>query len=183
MIPRPRAFLRLPGAARRLPAAREGSTAVEFALIALPFIALMVAIFEVAMVFLAQHELETAVEKTSRSLLTGQTQTANPTQAQFVSSICGYLPAFFTCSKIMVDLQPAASFAAANTSAPTLTYDASGNVSNTWQFNMGASGNIMVLRVMYQFPVLPDIMGLKLAKLGNGSRLLMASAVFQTESY
>lgn len=183
MIDRPRGLLRLMGAARRLPVAREGSTAVEFALIALPFFVLLVAILQVAIVFLAQHELETAVEKASRGLLTGNTQSKNVTQADFVTSVCGNLPAFFTCSKLMVDLRTASSFSAANTATPTLTYDASGNVSNAWQFNLGASGSIMVLRVMYQFPVLPGAMNFSLANLSNGSRLLMANAVFQTEPY
>lgn len=183
MIPRPREVLRLAGAARRLPLAREGSTAVEFALIALPFIALLIAIFQVGIVFLAQHELETAVEKSARELLTGQTQAASLTQAQFTNSVCAKLPALFTCSKIMVDLQTATAFSAANTSTPTLTYDANGNVNNVWQFNMGGSNSIMVLRVMYQFPVLPGVMNFRLANLSNGYRLLMASAVFQTEPY
>lgn len=183
MTPRPREFLRLAGAARRLPLAREGSTAVEFALIALPFIVLILAIIQVGIVFLAQHELETAVEKASRDLLTGQTQAASPNQAQFVNSVCANLPALFTCSRIMVDLRTATAFSAADTSAPTLTYDANGNVNNAWQFNLGGSGSIMVLRVMYQFPVLPAMMGFNLVNLSNGSRLLMASAVFQTEPY
>jgi Flp pilus assembly protein TadG len=183
MIFRSREFLRLAGAARRLPLAREGSTAVEFALIALPFFALLVAILQVGIVFLAQHELETAVEKASRDLLTGQTQAANATQAQFAASVCANLPALFTCSRIMVDLRTASAFSAANTSTPTLTYDSSGNVTNPWQFDMGVSGSIMVLRVMYQFPVLPGIMNFNLVNLSNGYRLLMASAVFQTEAY
>jgi Flp pilus assembly protein TadG len=175
---------RIAADARRLGAAREGSTAVEFSLIALPFFVILVAIFQIGIVFLAQHELETAVEKTSRGLLTGKTQnTAGLTQTQFVQSVCANLPAFFTCSKLMVDVQPAGAFAAANVSAPTLTYDASGNVTNAWQFNLGASGNILVLRVMYQFPVLPGMMNFNLANLANGKRLLMANAVFQTEAF
>jgi Flp pilus assembly protein TadG len=175
--------MRLRTAARRLMVAREGSTAVEFALIAMPFFVILIAILQVAIVFLAQHELETAVEKTARGLLTGQTQTANLTRTQFVNSVCANLPAFFTCSNLMVDLQTASAFSSAVTSAPTLTYDSAGNVTNVWQFNLGASNAIMVLRVMYQFPVLPSLMNFNLANLANGSRLLMATSVFQTEAY
>jgi Flp pilus assembly protein TadG len=168
---------------RRLIDSREGSTAVEFALIVMPFIVVLVAIFQVAIIFLAQHELETAVEKTSRGLLTGQTQQAGLTQAQFVNSICQNLPAFFTCSKLMVDLETATAFSAASTSAPALTYDQNGNVTNVWQFVPGAAGSIMVLKVMYQFPVLPGLMNFNLANLANGSRLLMSTAVFEAEPY
>ncbi|MCW2314866.1 Flp pilus assembly protein TadG [Rhodoblastus acidophilus] len=179
---RMRGTRRLWAEGRRLMVASEGSTAVEFALIALPFFVVLLAIFQVAILFLAQHELETAVEKTARGLLTGQTQQANMTQQQFTNSVCVNLPALFTCSNLMVDLQTAGAFSSADTSAPTLTYEG-GKVANAWKFDTGASGSIMVLRVMYQFPVLPGLMALNLSNLANGSRLLMASAVFQAESY
>ena len=42
------------------------------------------------------------------------------------------------------DLQPASSFNNANVSTPTLTYDANGNVTNTWTVNAGAPNDIMV---------------------------------------
>ncbi len=168
---------------RRLLVERDGSTAVEFSLIALPFLILLIAILQVGVVFLAQHELETAVEKTARGLLTGSTQQAALTQTQFVNSVCSNLPALFNCSGVMVDLQTAANFSSANTATPTLTYDANGNVTNNWQYSAGGSGSLMVLRVIYQFPVLPALSNFNLANLPNGNRLLMATAVFVAEPY
>jgi hypothetical protein len=83
----------------------------------------------------------------------------------------------------MVDLQTAGSFAAADTSKPTLTYDAHGNVTNGWRFETGGAGTIMVLRVFYQFPVSNGPLRFNLANLPGGKRLLTAVSVFQVEPY
>src|ERR1700730_5541437 len=45
--------------------------AVEFALVAAPFLALLIAILEVGLVFVAQQVLQTATTQASRLILTG----------------------------------------------------------------------------------------------------------------
>ncbi len=92
--------------------------AIEFAFVALPFFAILVAIFQIGLVYLAQNELETAVERAGRELLTGQAQQGGVTQSQFLSTVCSYLPVFFTCSGVMVDAEVATAFSSAVTSAP-----------------------------------------------------------------
>lgn len=159
----------------------DGSVAVEFALIALPFLAMIIAIFQVGVVFLAQQELETAVEQASRLVLTGQAQNQKLDQSAFTTKVCGFLPALFKCANVMVDMRTATSFATADASAPTLTYDAKGNVTNSWQYQTGSRGDIVVLRVMYQYPVLLGPLHFNLANLSNGARLLIATAVFKNE--
>jgi Flp pilus assembly protein TadG len=163
----------------------DGAVAVEFALVAAPFFALIVAILDLALLFTGQAALETATEKAARLVLTGQAQGtttgATPlTQAQFQSQLCTYLPTF-TCSGVMVDLQTVTSYSSANTSAPTLTYDSHGQVTNTWQYAAGGPGTIQVLRVMYQWPVFPGPLNLNFANLSNGYYLMMATAVFRNE--
>jgi Flp pilus assembly protein TadG len=160
--------------------AEDGAAAIEFALVAAPFFAMLIAIVDLALLFFAQAELETAVEKVSRQVLTGQALSQGLTATQFQQALCPYLPTF-TCNNVMVDLQTAPSFSNANTSAPTLTYDANGNVTNAWQYQVGGAGVIQVMRVMYQWPVFPGPLNLNFANLSNGSYLLMATAVFRNE--
>jgi Flp pilus assembly protein TadG len=162
---------------------RRGVAAIEFGLVAAPLFALLIGILQIGVVFLAQQQLETAVEKSARTVLTGSVQKAGVTQAQFAAALCANLTVLFSCPQVMVDLRSAAAFSAANTSSPTFTYDADGNVSNTWSFETGSAGTVMVLRVMYQFPVVGGPLNVGLANLGNGKRLLMATAVFQVEPY
>src|SRR5574337_402465 len=107
----------------------EGGVAtMEFAFIALPFFSIFIAIFQIGIIFLAANELETAVEKAARQLLTGAAQQASMTQSQFITSVCANLPVLFTCSGIMVDLQTVSAFSSAVTTPPVLTYNSQGQV-------------------------------------------------------
>ena len=62
-------------AARRLIRRQDGAAAVEFGIVVAPFLALLFAIIETAVVFFAGQALETAVADSSRLILTGQAQT------------------------------------------------------------------------------------------------------------
>src|SRR5512135_1149356 len=95
----------------------RGAAAVEFALVAAPFLALLVALLQTALVFFAGRVLDETTEEASRYILTGQAQTANMTQSGFAKWVCGKTFALFNCSNFMVNVQNYASFAAANTSA------------------------------------------------------------------
>src|SRR5437016_8109004 len=85
---RPR-WLRAPAAIRRLGRREDGAAAVEFALVAVPFLALLFAIIETALVFFAGQYLETLVADSSRLIMTGQVQSQGTTQSQFLNQLCG----------------------------------------------------------------------------------------------
>ncbi|HLH98308.1 MAG TPA: TadE/TadG family type IV pilus assembly protein [Xanthobacteraceae bacterium] len=167
------------GFARR----EEGAAALEFAIIAAPFLALILASMQTALAFFAGQVLESAVADSSREILTGQVQNAGMTQSQFASAVCAKVQALFSCGGLMIDVQTAASFSAANTSMPTLTFNANGQVNNNWSYNPGNPGDIVVMRVMYQWPVFTGPLGLGLANEANGKLLLMATSVFKNEPY
>jgi Flp pilus assembly protein TadG len=158
----------------------KGATAVEFALVATPFIGLLVGIIQTFLVFFAQQLLETAVNQSSRQILTGQAQAQSMTQGQFANVVCSNLPILFNCNNLMIDVEVASSWTTANAGVPALTYDSNGNVTNTWQFSPGNPGDIVVVRVMYLWPVFTAPL---LANLSNGNRLIMASSAFQNEAY
>src|ERR1700686_4780080 len=99
------------GVVARFMRRQGGSAAVEFALVSAPFIALTLAILQVGLIYFAQEALESAVEETSRLVLTGQAQSNGWTQSQFASALCQNSPGLFTCAGFMIDLQPATSFA------------------------------------------------------------------------
>jgi Flp pilus assembly protein TadG len=160
---------------------RDGGVATEFALVAAPFIALMLAILQVGLIYFAQEALETDVEASARRVLTGQALSQGLTQSQFANVVCTNSPGLFTCGNFMIDLQPASSFSSANVSAPTLTFNPDGTPANTWQYNLGVPGQIMVMRVMYMWPVFLGPLGLNFVNVSNGTHLLMSTAVFRNE--
>jgi Flp pilus assembly protein TadG len=61
---------------RRFARAEDAAAAVEFALVAAPFLALIFAILETALVFFADQTLETAASNSARLIMTGQAQMA-----------------------------------------------------------------------------------------------------------
>jgi Flp pilus assembly protein TadG len=167
------------GFARR----EDGAAALEFALVAAPFIALILASVQTALAFFAGQVLESAATDASRLILTGTAQKANMDQAAFNTAVCGKVQTLFSCGKLMVDVQTASSFGTANTAMPSLTFDGSGNVTNAWQYNPGNPGDIVVMRVMYPWPVFLGPLGLSLSNESNGTLLLMATAAFRNEPY
>jgi Flp pilus assembly protein TadG len=160
----------------------DAAAAVEFALVAAPLIALIAAVFQVGLIIYATQSLQTATAAATRLILTGQAQTQNMTASQFGQAVCDNAT-FFTCSGLMVDVRTYSSFAGSDTSAPALSYDAGGNVTNQWQYNPGGPGDVVVARVMYQWPVFMGPLGMNLANLNNGHRLLMATSAFKNEPY
>jgi Flp pilus assembly protein TadG len=159
----------------------NGATAVEFALVAVPFLALIVALIQTFLVFFAQELLESVVQRSSRLILTGQVQSQQMKQDDFKQAVCDQIVILFNCNGLMVDVQVATTWSTANTSTPTLTFKADGTVGNSWQFNAGGVGDIVVVKVMYQWPVFLGPLGFNLSNLSNGNRLIMASAAFQNE--
>jgi Flp pilus assembly protein TadG len=159
----------------------SGATAVEFGLVAAPFLALIIALIQTFLVFFAQASLESVVQQSSRLILTGQVQSQKMQKDDFKQAVCKQAVILFSCGGLMVDVQVANTWSSANTSAPTLTFDTRGQVTNGWQFNAGAAGDIVVVRVMYQWPVFLGPLGFNLSNLSTGNRLIMASAAFQNE--
>jgi Flp pilus assembly protein TadG len=175
------------GAPRRRPCeavrCESGATVVEFALVAAPFIAMLMALFQTALVFFAGRVLDETTEEASRYIMTGQAQTAGMSQSQFATWVCGQTFALFNCGNFMINVQNYSSFSTANTATPTLTFGSNGNVTNTWSYSTGNPGDIVVVQVMYQWPVVLGPLSFTLANLSNGNRLLISTAVFKNEPY
>ena len=170
---------------------RRGVAAVEFGLLAMPFLALLCAIFEIGFVDFENELLSAAVTKAARAMLTGQTQGASiTTAAQFVSTyLCPasgprLLPPNFNCANLIVDVRTATSFVSGDMANDF--YKSSAN-----EFCPGAPGQIVVMRVAYPlraiFPldlfnpttgVVSDVPGQS-----GFFHVLLGEALFQEENY
>jgi len=165
---------------RRFRRNRRGSAAVEFALVAPVFFALLFAIIETALVFFAGQVLETINQNSARMILTGQAQTASYTQSQFATYVCGQVPALFTCSNIYIDVQSYNSFQNVTINSQI---DGGGNFVNNMQYNPGGPCSIVVVRLFYQWPLFVTGLGYNISNLAGNKRLLSATAAFRNEPY
>jgi Flp pilus assembly protein TadG len=165
---------------RRFRRSRRGSAAVEFALVAPVFFALLFAIIETAIVFFAGQVLETITQNSARMVMTGQAQTAGYTQAQFQTYVCGQIPALFTCGNVYVDVESYSQFSNVTINNQI---DSSGNFINNMQYSPGGPGDIVVVRLFYQWPLFVTGLGYNIANLSGSKRLLTATAAFRNEPY
>lgn len=165
---------------RRFITCARAATAVEFALVAAPFCALLLAILQTALVFLAQQVLQTATTESARLVMTGQAQTQNLTPAQFQQDVCGFASALFTCSGIYVNVQTFTSFSGMTQMSPLQNglFQA-----GSMNFGTGGPGDIVLMQVFYQWPIVLGPLGFNLSNMSGNNRLLIGTAVFRNEPY
>jgi len=170
--------------ARRFDDSETGSTVVEFGLVAVPFFACFFAIIEVGLVFFAGQVLETSVGDASRLILTGQAQNQNFQLADFKNAICTTsVQTLFSCTNISVDVRPASSFSGADFSLPT---DANHMLdTSSFGYNNTQPCDIVVVRVIYEWPTFVRGLGLDLASAASATHkhILMSTAAFRNEPY
>lgn len=161
----------------------NGTAAVEFALVMVPFFACMFAIIEIGLVFFAGQVLETSVADASRLILTGQAQSANFDSAAFKNAICTpAVQALFKCDDIKLDVRTVGSFSLDDLSAPV--DPATKNLDTTnFTYAPGNQCEIVVVRVVYEWPTFVRQFGLDMATLADGKHLLMSTAAFRNEPY
>jgi Flp pilus assembly protein TadG len=154
---------------------RRGSAAVEFAIIAPLFFALIFAIIETAMVFFAGQVLETAVQDSGRSFYTSQ----NLTETQLRTAFCNGITAVMDCNqtKYCLDIRTFAKGAAVV--LPTVV-DSSGTYSCQVQLPDAAAVDVtVVVRGYYQWPLFVTGLGYNIANIQAGtttSKRLLAAA-------
>ena len=168
-------------ALRRFRRNRRGSAAVEFALVAPVFFALLFAIIETAIVFFAGQVLETVTQDSARFIMTGQAQTGGYSQANFKTYVCGNITVLFDCANgISIDVQSYSAFSGVSISDPI---NGSKNFVPPNNYNPGGPGDIVVVRLFYQWPLIVTGLGYNISNLTGSQRLLTATAAFRNEPY
>jgi Flp pilus assembly protein TadG len=173
---------RLGGRARAFGRAEDGATAVEFGLVALPFFALLLAIIESALLFLAGQNLESAVDNNARLIRTGQAQESKLNGTTFIAKVCAEAIVLPDCTNnLHVDVRTYTSFGTMTTGKPI---DSNGNADySTFMFDAGHGGSLVLVRVYYEWPTFSRLLGLNFSNLSNGKHLLAAVAAFKNEPF
>jgi len=138
----------------------SGATAVEFGMLAAPFIAMILAILQTSTSLLLSQGLDTAVQEAGRLVMTGQVHESGgvASAAAFRNNyICNppapnkrTLPNFIDCSKLVVDIRKANQF-----SSGVPAFDTANPASC-----IGGAGDIIIVRVMYYAPVFAPFVAL-----------------------
>jgi Flp pilus assembly protein TadG len=175
MMPRTMLFL------SRFKRAKSGSTAVEFAMIAMPFFLLLYALFDVALIFFASTTLENGLVAAARQIRTGQAQAANMTAAQFRTLVCNEISMLLACdARLGLDVRKYAGFG--STQFPA-ALDGNGNMTGNLTFDPGSAGDVVVVRAFYTWPMMTPTVGAQFVNMAGGHRLLEATFAFRNEPF
>ena len=149
-----------------------------------PLVGLILASLQLSMIFYAGQLLQTAaVSGASRELMTGaaaapEKPTCNTRRTSARNRPCRSSStaqtSWSTCSR-------RSSYSSLNTTPITLTYNGSGAVTNNFAYSTGNPGDILIVRIMYSWPVIASPLMPGLANQPNGNHLLVATSVFKTE--
>src|SRR4029079_16643410 len=130
---------------------QDGAAAVEFGLVAVPFLGLTFAILETALVFFAGQTLETAVTDSARMIMTGQAQDKSWTKDDFKTEVCGRIHGLFDCvGGVYVDVKTYADFSSSNNDLPLTDVKSDESKLN---YSPGTPGQIEVVTLYYQWPI------------------------------
>lgn len=166
---------------RRFLRAEDGVTAVEFALVAFPFFALLFAIVQTSLVMFAGQALQGMTTDASRKVMTGQIQAANGLQA-FKDALCGPNAFMFNCNKLRVQVQSYTNFGAADPSSAGFVNNDCFNLEDEDEppaacWNPGGARDVVIVRVAYDWPFALNLETL------SSSHTLVAIAAFRSEPF
>jgi Flp pilus assembly protein TadG len=159
---------------------QSGAAAVDFAIVLLPFLAVLMAIIESAVVLLAGQVLQTAATNSARMILTGQAQNGNWGLTQFQNNVCASLTVMFNCgSNLHIDVRSFSSFS--SVSLPSA--DNCNGTANNYTYQPGNPGDVVVVRLIYRWPIFASALGIGLVNCAGNTNTLVASAAFRNEPY
>lgn len=157
---------------------RDGSAAVEFAMVGGFFFLALFAIFELAVVFTVDSVLQDATDQTGRLVRTGQADSQGFDARRFKSELCARMNVFARdCeSRSTVSVQVVTSF-----NAPPPPPPAANQLTDA--YNGGQPGNLMQVTVWYAQPVLLTRFFDQGVSQDGPTAILTASTAFRNEPW
>lgn len=162
----------------------RGASLIEFAIIVIPFFALLFGTLEVGFIVWGTQELENATEEAARQIRTGQIHASgNNTEEGFRTLVCSRVSLLGQCeTKLRLDVRSFGNFGDIAPNAPG-ALDADGNLTDDFTYDPGGPGSIMLVSTFYQWPLLNIITSISLSNMADGDRLLRATAAFRNENW
>jgi len=164
----------------------EGATAIEFALVALPFFALVFAIIELAVIFFISSALNHAVSETGRLLRVGQFQNCGGAPV-FKAHVCDNMNNLGQCrNNLSIDVVSEPQFSQITLPDPQepVTDPAGDTTTPDGTYDSPAASTPVVIRATfhYRLALPPQLTRLETTP-GTGTRILKATTAFRTEPF
>lgn len=154
---------RLVRAGRRFRDDIRGVTAIEFGMVAAPFLVLVTGLVTIGIQFLIVHSLEHGVEAASRKLRTGEAQKAGLTVNDFRDLFCDAAGFMITCdSRLVIHIKSSETFAGLSPVTSCVTEDgnltlAAGNGSDDIRAPAGDAEAAVMVSACYRWDMGLDL--------------------------
>jgi Flp pilus assembly protein TadG len=184
---------------RRFRASDDGTAAIEFGILALPFFLLIFATIEAFIAFAGEQLLENAVDTMGRKIRTGQItyNQGKPTDmnaTQFRTAFCSEIAVMMKCdnkdgSLLNLDVRKFDTFAKVPKGIPRVGGVSNGDLDTTgFGYSPGGPGSINVVRAYYHWDVTTDLVRPYITNVNSGSSgpdyyLMVSTAAVQNENY
>lgn len=166
----------------------RGATALEFALIATPFLMFVMALVGAALYFFVSNSLEKGMDQTSRLIRTGEAVTQKMTVDGFKNQICKGAGNWINCDKLQIWAQHWSDWSDPALAPHKCVDDNNTIIQNTdggaqiATYSGGAS-DVVIVTTCYQWDFASKIPFLHLGNMQNGALMMQSSTAFRTEPY
>ena len=167
---------------RRFGRASDGATAIEFAIVAVPFLFLLFSVFEIGRLYTLNSLLEDATMDAGRRVRTGEMQTSGASAANFKQAVCERMSVFSRdcASRLSVDVRVMPQFANQNPPDPVNGDQFS---ESSLRYQPGGARDVVLIRTWWRAPMFVPMVTQGLRKLRDGSVVLAAATTFRSEPY
>jgi Flp pilus assembly pilin Flp len=178
---------RLRGVRRRYRNDAEGATAIEFAIVALPFLGLIFGILELALVFFTSAVMTNAMSDTGRLVRVGAFQGCG-SATEFKALVCDKMSNLMNCeANLRIDLTTANGFQAITLPDPGLSGldpdDEDAKIVDGTYVNTGPSDPVVMRGTFYYPLALPNFMTRLESIPGSRRHVISATTAFRTEPF
>ncbi len=167
----------------------RGTTALEFALVATPFLMFVFGFIACALYFFVMSSLEKGMDQTSRLVRTGQAVTSKMTVDQFKQGICTAAGGWIDCTKLQIWAQHWSDW-----SDPGLAPHRCVDTNNTLMQNTvngsdliatqtGTASDVVIVTTCYQWDFASKLPFMHLGNIQSGAMIMQTSTAFRTEPY
>lgn len=155
---------------------RRAATAVEFALVCLPFTMFLLAVMGMGLHFYIQQALDYAAQDAARQVQLGHIP-AGYTEADFITQLfCPVFGQYQVCANLFVDVRPVTDYQ--QLTAPGVSDAPDSTATSGFKFCPGKPGQLMYVHVVY---LAPSIGGVLFGNTGASSAIV-ANAAFANEN-
>ncbi|MCF6220845.1 MAG: pilus assembly protein [Robiginitomaculum sp.] len=174
---------------------KDGATAIEFAMLGIPFAALLFGIVEISVLFFMSSTVNHAVAEVARDIRTGEFQGTGGGADEFKAAVCAAMSTVGNCDNLRVDVASSANGKFSELVLPQSPPDCTGSqavidaceaadpVMPPDTYTATASGDVVIVRVQYVHHLSVPNELTRLANAAGNTHVITATTAFKNEPF